>query len=361
MEKIMQKKITFLVFMLCITLGAAAQNYIKFDLQSNKTNEKEIVIKNSKNMASPSFSLFVEVTENPEDNSIELSFKRGADGNGLYLCYSLMKNVEVIKNLKECTSGDKKLWRDKKVKKELKDLKYFIKTNDLQLSYRGCYRQLPYNNSDGFTLPIVSSENPISMNLYFYVAKENKSSKKTTQLLYQVDPINIEINMTKETEVAAEINEQIKRLETLREAVKNAQKNKQKCAEQLSNIQQQIITDFPQEKPQWEAYKNNQNIAEGINQYKILRNAILNEKCSTTATATPAPSCILEDTNSRLMKLQMDITKKKANKESIENERKEFAEIKNLADKNIASSNCKKELITTYKNYCATIEKILNN
>jgi hypothetical protein len=360
MEKMMKKKILFFVFMLCITLYASAQNYIKFDLQSNKTSEREIVIRNSKNFASPSFDLSIEITENPEDNSIELSFKRGADGNGLYLCYSLMKNVEVIKNMKECTSGDKKLWRDKKVKSELKYLRYLIKTNDLQLSYQGCYRQLPYNNSDGFTLPIISSENPISMNLYFYVAKENKSSKRTTQLLYQVDPINIEINMTKETEVAAEINEQIKLLEALQEAVKTAKKNKQKCGEQLNNIQQQIMTDFPQEKPQWEAYKNHQHIAEGINQYKILRNAILNEKCPTT-TATPTPSCILEDVNGRLMKLQMDITKKKANKQSVENERKEFLEIKKLADENIASSNCKKELITTYKNYCATIEKILNN
>ena len=211
----MKKKALFLVFILCTTLYASAQN-IRFDLQANKTSEKEIVIRNSKNNASPSFDLSIEVTGNSDDNSIELSFKRGGDGNGLYLCYSLMKNVEIIEKMKECTSGDKKMWRDKKVKKELKNLKYFIKTNDLQLSYRSCYKQLPYNNSDEFTLPIISSENPISLNLYFYVAKENKSSKKTTQLLYQVDPINIEINMTKDSEIAAEINEQIKLLKPCR-------------------------------------------------------------------------------------------------------------------------------------------------
>ena len=357
----MKKNTLFLIFTLCIALGAFAQN-LKFDLQSNKTSEKKIAIRNSKNNASPSFDLSIEVTENPEDNSIELTFKRGGDGNGLYLCYSLMKNVEIIEKMKECTSGDKKMWRDKKVKKELKNLKYFIKTNDLQLSYRSCYKQLPYNNSDGFTLPIISSENPISLNLYFYVAKENKSSKRTTQLLYQVDPINIEINMTKESEIAADVNEQIKLLETLQESAKTALKNKQKCGEQLGSIQQQVMTDFPYEKPQWEAYKNHQNIAEGINRYKTLRDAILNEKCPTTTTSsTPTvTACTLEDTNSRLMKLQMDITKKKANKESIDNERNEFANIKNLADKNITSSNCKQELITTYKNYCATIEKLLN-
>ena len=150
----------------------------------------------------------------------------------------------------------------------------------------------------------------------------------------------------------------------MQESVKTALNDKQKCGEQLNNIQQQVMTNFPYEKPQWETYKNLPDISEVINRYSMIRNAILNEKCPTvsapSSSSTPTVACILEDTNSRLMKLQMDITKKKANKESLDNERNEFANIKNLADKNIASSNCKQELITTYKNYCATIEKLLN-
>jgi hypothetical protein len=379
MKKLLKKKISFFAFIISISLQVFAQNPLIFDLQPDKSSEKKVMIQ--KNFTSPDFNLFIGIVENPETNSIKLSFRRGDEGDGLFLCYSFVRSQIAINKMTEFMSGEKKLWIDKKTQKEIPWLNYFWGSKDLALPRGEYYKLLPPNNFHELDMAVVNFENRILINLYFYVAQEKKKRKRTTQLLYQVDPITIIINKAKdpcsETEkIIADIHTQIEQLEIMQAKAKEIVKNisVKNCEVQLSAIHQEIITNFLYEKPQWEEHPDCQNVKDSSNKYKALRSAILKEQC-------PAPdqpssldqpnkpnkkeikntvACDLEEINERLKNLQKDINRKKG-KKSFENERNEFINIKNLADNNIASANCKKELIETYKNYCTNIEKLLND
>ncbi|MCL2041721.1 MAG: hypothetical protein FWG84_06760 [Bacteroidales bacterium] len=387
MTKFIKNTIPFMAFMLSISLHVSAQNLLIFDLQDDQSGEKNVVIRNSSDIAAPAFDLSIGITEDSGSKSIKLSIKRGADGDGLYLLYSLMEKAELIDNMKEFTSNAKKLWRDKKAKKEVKQFKYFVESKAVAPPYMGCYKQLPRNNSDDFVLPVITSKDTIDLVLHFYVGKEKKKGKKTTQLLYRVSPITVQVNMQKDpcigTEgMVAEIQEQIEQLETLqtaaREAVKPANK---KCEEQLGAIRQKIMTDYATEKSQWKKSNNCPAVKDALTTYGTLRSSILDEKCPTPPpppppTVQPPPTqpqkpveppkpkepqaiCELESINNSLLQLQKDIARKQVNKESLANEKKEFARLKTLGDKNVAAAACKQELVTAYQSYCSNIEKKL--
>jgi len=375
MKKIIRKKIAFFAFILCLALHVSAQD-LKFEILVNKSGEEKVIIRNSNNSSSPAFELFIEVADNQRTNSIELTLKRGNNGQDFFLCYSLVKNIALIKEMRECTSNKPKLRRKGEVKDKIKQLEYFIKSGDLMLPDKDCYGQLACNNFDEFILPVVTPEQPISLTLQFYVAQNLKKSKRPTLLLYTVDPINIEITVTRDScseseDISAEINVQIRKLDVLQKNAQEAVKEEQTCQERLGNINQRVQTEFHYEHPQWEKFKKCPEIEAEINRYKTLRAAILNEKCPPSSPKPtynyppqppqpPQQSCILEEINPRLFNLQKNIQTKQRNKENIENERKEFAEIKNRAEKNIAVSNCKQDLKDAYKNYCKNIEKLLN-
>jgi len=388
MTKFIKNTIPFIAFMLSINLHVSAQNLLIFDLQDDPSGEKNVVIRNSSDIAAPAFDLSIGVTEDPDNKSIKLSIKRGADGDGLYLLYSLLERAELIDNMKEFTSNEKKLWRDKKAKKEIKQFKYFLESKAVAPPYMGCYKQLPRNNSDDFILPVVTSKDTIDLTLYFYVGKEKKKGKKTTQLLYRVSPITVEVNMLKDPcngteEMVAEINELIEQLEELQEVAQATVKpTNKKCEEQLGTIRQKIMTDYPTEKSQWKKSGDCQDVKDAAATYASLRSSILDEKCPEPPPPPPPPvvqppppqpqkpveppkpkepqaACELEGINNSLLQLQKDIARKQVNGESLDNEQKEFARLKTLGDKNVAAAACKQELVTAYKSYCANIEKKL--
>ena len=390
MTRFIKNTIPFMAFMLSLGLHASAQNLLIFDLQEDQSDEKNVVIRNSSDIAAPAFDLSIGITEDSGSKSIKLSIKRGSDGDGLYLLYSLMEKAELIDNMKEFTSNAKKLWRDKKAKTEVKQFKYFVESKAVAPPYMGCYKQLPRNNSDDFVLPVITAKDTIDLVLHFYVGKEKKKGKKTTQLLYRVSPITVQINMLKDPcsgtkGVVAEINEQIEQLEALqtaaREAVKPANK---KCEEQLSAIQQKIMDNYAAGHQQW-GHQACEDVKGNLAKYEKLRSSILDETCPPPPpppTVQPPPvqppppppppkpveppkpkeppvTCELESINNSLLQLQKDIARKQVNKESLANEQKEFARLKTLGDKNVAAAACKQELVTAYKSYCSNIEKKL--
>ena len=391
------RKITLIALILGVILHVSAQERLDFDLQNNKYQEQKVRIKTSvRNSRMPEFDLFIAVSKDPENKSITLSIRRGAESPDLLLCYSLREKVDLIKNMKECESRAAKLCNKKNEKTlyQTQQLDYFLESSALRLPYEECYRQLARGNYYEFMLPVTGSENLVDLTLTFYVAKNKNKGKRPTQLLYRADPINVKIDITqnpcnKAQEMISEMNKQITQLEVLyaeaQEAVKST--DRLQCDEQLNDIHQEILADFPFEQPQWEEYLDCQDIIDGSMKYDKLRRAILKEQCvapyppeppppppsilpPSPPTPLPPPTntiapktkpCELGTMNQLLMYLQMDINKKKMAGESIDEERKEFAKIKDLANKNLNVATCDEELVKAYKNYCTKIEKILNN
>lgn len=353
--------------------GLFGQKSIHFSLKPKTSEKKEIQLSqpNSDGLSDFKMLLNAEWTIEEETDRIRLTFDRtNSDGEGLLLCFPLMKDSASLNKMKACNSISKRIWKGKGAKSVHK-IAYFIESDNIEKEYKDCYRFVAVNNKEDFEFTIKENTEVLDLSLTnLFVMREAKRpwyyfSKRDMKAEYRAEPINIRIKLNRppvtpcqredNTLLLKEINEKIVELEALHEKANEA-KLSNNCYGQLKDIQNELKSDYPLEQTAWSDSECDE-VQDLFSTYKKLHAEIASTRCKSTSSSS-CPD--LKRINKRLMDLQMKIYAKKKDGKDISKEKKEFLNIKNDTDKKI-TSDCNKDLLGSYKSFCTYIEQALGN
>lgn len=366
----MKKHILFFVFLFGIVSGLFAQDSISFSLKPGMQEKKEIQVLQLNSDGLSDFKLFlsVEWKNVAGKDRVNLTFDRtNSDGEGLLLCFPLIKEPMSPNKLKSCNSISNRIWKGKGAK-SVQKIGYFIQTEDIEKEYNDCYRFVAINNKEDFEFNIVEGKEVIhlSLNDLFVMREEKRAwhtlSKRDIKLEYRAEPIHIQITLNRacqqenNIQILKDIREKIIELESLKEKADNVI-NAANCYTQLRRIHSELKVNYPQEQQAWND-SDCEEVQEVLTRYKELVSEIESMQCKTSAKTSGCPD--LKKINNRLMNLQMQIYAKKKDGKNINKEKKEFLNIKNDTDKKI-TADCNKDLLSAYKSFCTYIEEALGN
>lgn len=379
----MIRHILLSLFLVAAVSGLSAQETVRFKLQPGKSEQKEIQVIQPYSDGLDDFPVQLKaewVTDGGKNNIVLMFDRTNSEGEGLILCFPLMRNPMTLGDVKACNSLSKRIWKGKGAK-SIGQMNYFLQSDDVEKDYSDCYRYVAVNNEEEFDLGSVGEKESLFISLTnLYVMREEKRpwyylSKRDMKLEYRAEPIDIEIMLERlpadpcliESNVALlkEVKAKVAELEAIRERVESVIKANKNCSSLLKEIFEEVEEDFPLEQPTWSASECNEVKAAFLS-YKKIRIDIFSQKCRTRSTgggsvavgATPCPD--LKKINKQLMNLQMEIYAKKKEGKSIEKEKASYQNIKNDTDKKISSS-CDKDLLDSYRSFCTYIEDALNN
>jgi hypothetical protein len=367
----MKRIVLFSVVIGLIIPSLIAQNNINMTLKPNEPEKKEITIAGN----SGSFNVLLELRWDEKDKRIRLIFDRkniSGGGEDYLLCIPLMRETKLVKDVEDCMSRKKNLYKSKNAK-EIKGLKYFAESRDLKFNYETCYKYVAVNNELDFGFDIADDKDIILIRFNnLYVLKKEKRpwytfSKRDMKLEYNAEPVELEITLKKDPCVEAgnlinDLKNQISQLENLKLKAENASKEKN-CSNsnsELNRIKNDSLNAF-KHNAEWDKYKECKELTDLIEKYKTTQDTISNIKCVEIKTKTKikktqqSSSCNLENANSRLYNLQKAINVKKLNGENTDSERNTFL---NIVDTTTASPDCKG--IEAYESYVNNIKKLLN-
>ena len=363
----MKRTVLFFVLIAAIMPTLMAQS-IKFNLKPNEPAKKEISITGSN---SDSFDVWLELKWDEENNRIQLSFdlrEISGEADKNILCLPLMQGALVIDDIVDCKYKKKKLWRGSAAKRAIKQLEYFMKSEDLKLTYQSCYKlvapNLELEEAIGFN--IMDNKEKIVISLSgLYVLKNKKKnflSKRDMQIEDKANPVELEITLEKDPcakigHLISGLQAEIDRLEKLKSDIETARDAKNCSEESLSSMKNETKT-FLEDNPELSNHGKCMDLVNLIENYKEIRAAILSIQCKPVVPPPPPRSCNLVEVNKRLFSLQKAINSKKAKKENYDAEKNDFYEIR---DKTKPSSGCKGDVVKAYNSYCKNIERALNN
>ncbi len=365
----MRRSLLFFIIILGIQINIFAQQPLSLHLQHKVLQKQEITIEGDDTNASDHFRLMLEVKWDSLENKIYLKFDRNtiSDGPNLKLCFSQLKNAELIKNVKNCNSGSKMLWRGKNAK-NIKQLDYFLRSDDIKLEFEDCYEFVSNNNvSKDFSFSIKekrASSIHIDLN-NLYVLRDQKRpwytfSKRNMKIEYRVKPIELKLILeyppidpcNESDKILFDIKSKIVRLEKIKAEITQL-KIRQNCTS-LKSKQDQTKQNFQEKYIEWNNHSKCNEVSEAIVKYKQIREDILREQCIMRPCSVD-----FSKINAPLMNLQIDILRKTKNGESVEKERTEYFSIKEDTDKKI-TSDCPRNQVDNYRAICKNIERALN-
>ena len=359
------------VFLAASVSGLFAQETIRLKLQPGASEKKEIRIIQPYSDGIDNFSMFLKVdwVTDAEKNNIILTFDRtNSEGKNLILCFPLMKNSMSTNSVKAFNSLSKQIWRGKSAK-SIRQMEYFFQSDDVEKNYNDYYRYVAVNNEEEFDLGNVGDKKNLFISLNnLYVIREEKRpwyllSKRDMKMEYRAEPINLEIVLETdpclfENNIALleEAKEKIIELEAIKEKAEEVVRVNRNCSSQLRRIFEEVEYSFPLEQPAWSSSNCNE-VQVAFFEYQKIRTDIFSQRCRSAPATGDCPD--LQNINKQLMSLQMEIYSKKREGKSVENEKAQFLTIKNDTDKKITSS-CDKNLLDSYRSFCAYIEDALN-
>ena len=364
------KKIVLLFALTVLTISnLVAQDNIRVTLKPNESQKKEITITG---INSSSFNVLLELRWEEKNNRIQLLFDRksiSGGGEDYLLCIPLMRETRLIKDVEDCMSKKKNLYKSK-IAKDIKQLNYFAESNDLRFNYESCYKYVSINNELEFGIDIAGGDKEkliIRFNGLYVLKKEKRPwyafSSRDVRLEYKAEPIVLDITLKKDPCIEAgnlinDLKTKIRQLENLKSEAENATKAKNcfNANSELNNIKNNRLNEFPLQNAEWNKYIECKELTDLVEKYKTIRNGISNVVCVEKVIPPPkTPICNLSNVNSRLKNLQLTINTKKKNGEDIDSERNTF---QNIISTTNASSDCKG--FDAYESYVNTIKRLLN-
>ncbi len=373
------------VFFTGIAFGLVAQESVYFKVQPGTSDKKELRVTQLNSDGLNDFLLHLNVQWITDDgkNNVVLTFDRSnSEGEGLLLCFPLMRYATRLDNVKACNSLSRRVWKGKGAR-SIRYMNYFLQSDDVEKDYNDCYRFVAVNNEEEFDLGSIGDKEKLSLSLTnLYVMREEKRpwyylSKRDMKLEYRAKPIDVEIllerppadpcKQTDNVKLLEEIEGKIIELEAAKERAKDVVKTNNNCAALLKEIFKDVKSNYPEEQLEW-SNSNCSDIQTSAEEYKKIYNEIFSIRCKkivAAPTVTPPITNIgrcpdLKKINKQLMNLQMNIYAKKKDGKNYEKERQDFLTIKNNTDKKI-SSICDQKLLESYRSFCAYIEDALNN
>ena len=349
----------------------AQQDEVLFRLEHNKMQMQKVSIM-SKNNSRHTVDLTLECKWDSIAGQIFFVFDRSADlqASNVILCFSMYsdKNPTLIKRMNKYNSTLKVLWRKKNT--GIRQLYHFLKsdygTGDVSTHYitlaNGIMETFNFymNNS-------ADSNIPITFKTYFIQEDKKFLSKRNMRIIGEAYDLNVRLDLFRPVidpckgsdEIVNAIDEKISLLDSINKNDIAGIKSKTNCAANLKTKQTEIEQSFLESYPEWEKFLHCELVEEAWGRYDELRTLILSDTC-VRVTRTVA-GCNLDFTsiNELLMNLQIDILRKKRNKENIEAERTEYTAIKNDTDKKI-TARCPKNQVDSYRSFCRNIEIALN-
>ena len=363
------------VFLTGIVTGLFAQAPVRFKVQPGTSDKKELQIVQPSSDGLNDFLLHlnVEWVVDAGKNNIVITFDRSnSEGEGLLLCFPLMRDAMPLGKIKACNSLSKRIWKGKGAK-FVKYMGYFIQSDDIEKEYSECYRYVAVNNEEDFDLGDIGEKESLFLSLTnLYVMSEAKRpwyylSKRDMRLEYRAEPIDVEITLERppadpclleeNKTILGDIEQKIVELEAIKKKADDVVKANKNCASLLKNILTEVKENYPEEQVAWSNSECG-DVKTFMSEYKEIYNSILAVKCKPVASKGRCPD--LKKINKQLMTLQMNIYAKKKDGISYEKERGEFSTIKNSTDKKITST-CDKDLLDSYRSFCTYIEDALNN
>lgn len=379
----MIRHILLFVFLTASVFKLFAQEPVRFKLQPGTSEKKEVQIVQPYSDGLDDFPLFLtmEWVVDGGKNNIVMTFDRtNSEGEGLLLSFPLMKNAMLLSDVKACNSLSKRIWRGKGAR-SVRQMDYFLQSDDIEKQYSDCYRYVAANNEEEFDLGNIGEKESVFFSLInLYVMREEKRpwyylSKRDMKLEFRAEPIDVEIILERppadpcelESNIGLlkEAERRVAELESIKEEAEEVIRTNRNCSSLLKAIFEDVEENFPLDQPEWDSSECNK-VKGAYSNYKKVRINILSQQCRSVATGGGSSSSAttrcpdLKKINQQLMNLQMEIYAKKKDGKSPEKERTSFLSIKNDTDKKITSS-CDKDLLDSYRSFCTYIEDALNN
>ena len=313
------------------------------------------------------------------ENKIQLVFDRKTvQGNDfLLLLFPMSKKPVSVGAAVDCKSGKKLLWSKLK-SSDAKHLNFFLRSDKLVIEdFSNCYKTLANNNEEEFTFKLTGEEDFVITLPGFFVVKTEKRpwyafSKRDKKVQFVTQPFDLYIQFERKPEtpnkceiapaVVAYIETHKKKLDEDITDLLAAQKNNS-CT--YFNLLKDIMRrTFVELNDKCERYTYCEEVAAAIKIYNDAFEKAFAEQCS--APAAPAATCSFSESeltsiNNRLRNLQMKINVKKRNNESLDDEVKEYRQIKTTILPRI-TPECRKRYkpaIDALESYCVNIEGLL--
>jgi len=374
----MKRNIYLLIFALCATSFAIAQDIYEYDVKPEELISKEVTLKGA--YAREELPLILSVKWWEMENRIQLIFDRKqVNTNDAYLLFfPFFDQKTEIKGIVDCKFRKKLLWTKDKGS-QLKYMSYFLESDNLVIDdFRNCYSSLANNNEDEFEFTLKDVENEIRITLNgLYVARTSKRpwyylSRRDKKLEFKVQPTTLLIRfpvVAQKADICAVSERAIPYIQEVHKIMLeeyaellDAQK-KQSCT-YFDFLKSKIYRYFVDTNAMGEKYKECEEIMEALKVINEVWYKIQDETCKAAVTATA--TCSLSETelssiNNRLRNLQMKINIKIKDGNSTAEELKDYQSIINAVNPKL-TAECRKrykDYIDAYSSYCNAIEGLL--
>jgi hypothetical protein len=377
----MKRIILFFAIITAITSTLIAQERIEIELSPNEPVRKEVSITND---LFGGFDILLELRWDERNNRLLMVFDRrniSGGGDEYILALPMMRETMLIKNIEDCRSRRRNLWRGKMVK-DIRQLNYFMESEDLRSNFEPCFRFVSVNNELSFSFAIINEERISILFNGLYVLKNVGRpwfafSSRDMRIEYKAEPVELEITLKRDPcaetgNLIDALKNRISLLENLKLEAENASKDANCTA--VNNIKNNRINDFPINNPAWGNHTECEELTGLIKTYQAARESILSIECAprieppveqprpiiVSEPIVPPPPvlrCNLEEINNRLLPLQMAINAKIVARENMDEERQLFDELKSNA---VVAPNSRRDRVEAYESYVRNIEGLLN-
>ncbi|MDR0332275.1 MAG: hypothetical protein LBI15_02315 [Dysgonamonadaceae bacterium] len=377
----MKRIILFFAIITAITSTLIAQERIEIELTPNEPVRQEVSITND---LFGGFDILLELRWDERNNRLLMVFDRrniSGGGDEYILALPMMREAMSIKNIEDCRSRRRNLWRGK-MANDIRQLNYFMESEDLRSNFEPCFRFVSVNNELNFSFAIINDEKISILFNGLYVLKNARRpwfafSSRDMRIEYKAEPVRLEITLKRDpcAETGNLINalkNRISLLENLKLEAENAAKDANCTA--VNNIKNNRINDFPINNPAWANHAECEELTGLIKTYQATRESILNIECTprieppvdhsqpviVSEPVVPPPPvlrCNLEEINNRLLPLQMAINAKIVAGENMDEERRLFDELKSNA---VVAPGSRRDRVEAYESYVRNIEGLLN-